>query len=254
MYTKEELESMEIPQLVGIADQLGIKVSPNDQMEDVVYAILDKAAESAASSEEAPKRKRTRIAKKDTNKVYTVKGNEGENLDSMANRKSGAKVETPSLFSDNPLPAPQEEAAPVAEAPVAEAPVAEAPKRRGRKPKALKEAEEAAARAAAEAAAKAVAEAAAEPDLADVVPEAAEFAVGGEETDTTNVIEQLREKMSSHNNSNNNTEQLQDAVDENGVWMGDPGDGTDFPLSISSTVRWCSSRVRLSPPSHVSSL
>jgi transcription termination factor Rho len=227
MYTKEELESMEIPQLVGIADQLGIKVSPNDQMEDVVYAILDKAAESAASSEEAPKRKRTRIAKKDTNKVYTVKGNEGENLDSMANRKSGAKVETPSLFSDNPLPAPQEEAAPVAEAPVAEA-----PKRRGRKPKALKEAEEAAARAAAEEAAKAVAEAAAEPDLADVVPEAAEFAVGGEETDTTNVIEQLREKMSSHNNSNNNTEQLQDAVDENGVWMGDPGDGTDFITTI----------------------
>ena len=44
MYTKEELESMDIPQLVGIADQLGIKVTPNDQMEDVVYAILDKAA------------------------------------------------------------------------------------------------------------------------------------------------------------------------------------------------------------------
>ena len=39
---------MDIPELVGIADQLGIKVTPNDQMEDVVYAILDKAAENSA--------------------------------------------------------------------------------------------------------------------------------------------------------------------------------------------------------------
>ena len=218
MYTKEELESMEIPQLVGIADQLGIKVSPDDQMEDVVYAILDKAAESAATSEEAPKRKRTRIAKKDTNKVYTVKGNEGENLDSKANRKS-AKTETPSLFSDEPLPKPQEEPAPAVEAPVAEA-----PKRRGRKPKVKEEAvvEEVKAEEPV-----AVEPAPIEADITDIVPEAAEFAVGGDETETANVIEQLREKMSSHKN-----EQLDDTVDEDGVWMGDPGDGTDFITTI----------------------
>ena len=77
MYTKGELEAMDIPQLVGIADELGIKVTPNDQMEDVIYAILDKAAENSAT-DEAPKRKRTRIAKKDTSKVYTVKGEDGE--------------------------------------------------------------------------------------------------------------------------------------------------------------------------------
>ena len=56
MYTKEELESMDIPQLVGIADELGIKVSPDDQLETVVYAILDKAAENSASADDAPKR------------------------------------------------------------------------------------------------------------------------------------------------------------------------------------------------------
>ena len=73
MYTKEELESMEIPELMGIAEQLGVKVTPSSEMSDVIYAIIDKAAESAASGEPV-KRKRTRIAKKDTSKVYTVKG------------------------------------------------------------------------------------------------------------------------------------------------------------------------------------
>ena len=77
MYTKEELESMDTLQLMGIAEQLGVKVSPDDELETVVYAILDKAAEeSAMSSAAAPKRKRTRIVKKDTNKVYTVNGKE----------------------------------------------------------------------------------------------------------------------------------------------------------------------------------
>ena len=56
MYTKAELESMDIPQLMGIADQLGIKVSPDDELESVVYSILDKAAEeSAANATAAPK-------------------------------------------------------------------------------------------------------------------------------------------------------------------------------------------------------
>lgn len=50
MYTKEELESMDIPALMEVASQLGVKVTPNDQLEDVVYAILDKAAVDAASA------------------------------------------------------------------------------------------------------------------------------------------------------------------------------------------------------------
>ena len=109
MYTKEELESMDIPQLVGIADELGIKVSPDDQLTDVVYAILDKAAEQSATAEDSPKRKRTRIAKKDTSKVYTVNGEDGENLDSKSNR-TRKKAEQPQLFADMPAaPAPTRE-------------------------------------------------------------------------------------------------------------------------------------------------
>lgn len=49
MYTKEELESMDNAALVGIADSLGVKVTPSDEKESVIYAILDKAAENSAA-------------------------------------------------------------------------------------------------------------------------------------------------------------------------------------------------------------
>ena len=49
MYTKEELEKLPIPELMEIASELGIKVSQNDELESVVYAILDKAAENSAA-------------------------------------------------------------------------------------------------------------------------------------------------------------------------------------------------------------
>ena len=54
MYTKEELESMDNAQLVGIADSLGIKVTQEQEKESVIYAILDKAAENTAAVEESP--------------------------------------------------------------------------------------------------------------------------------------------------------------------------------------------------------
>ena len=230
MYTKEELESMDIPQLVGIADQLGIKVSPNDQMEDVVYAILDRAAENSAAAEDAPKRKRTRIAKKDTSRVYTVTGEDGENLDAKSNRRKKAEP-APSLFSDEPV------AMPATEAP-AEAP---APKRRGRRTKAEIEAEKAAAEAAAKAAETAEAvdtveeeqqPAVPEADYRDFVPEAANFD-GLSDEEATNAIEQLREKMQSLKKEKESVHSVDsDEVDENGVWLGDPGDGTDFITMI----------------------
>ena len=226
MYTKEELESMDIPQLVGIADQLGIKVSPDDQMEDVVYAILDKAAENSAVAEEAPKRKRTRIAKKDTSKVYTVKGEDGENLDAKSNRKT-KKAETPSLFSDEPIAAPAEEPAPAA------------PKRRGRPSKAQLAAEEAARKAeeeASQAQEDAVPEAGdyAVPESGDfVVPEAGNFeSSAADDMEATNAIEQLREQLSNRKEQQPALSPDTDEVDENGVWLGDPGDGTDFITMI----------------------
>jgi len=217
---------MEIPELMGIADQLGVTVTPTSKLSDVIYAIIDKAAESAASGEPT-KRKRTRITKKDTNKVYTVKGQDGENLDSKSNRKKAK--EAPSLFSDMPVQ-------PVSEEPAAEveAPAEEAPKRRGRKSKAEKAAEEAAK--ATQQATEEVAEQAAEaeqtqeatdteafiPEAADFIPEATDFVAEGD-ADTAEAIQKLREKMASRREDPST-----DETDIEGVWMGDPGDGTDF--------------------------
>ena len=198
MYTKEELESMEIPELMGIAEQLGVKVTPSSEMSDVIYAIIDKAAESAASGEPV-KRKRTRIAKKDTSKVYTVKGEEGENLDSKSNRKKAK--EAPSLFSELPLQ-------PIAEEAATEEALATQ--------QAAEEAGET------EQPQETVVEEGFVPEVADFIPEAAEFEPMAD-ADTADAIQKLREKMATRRDDPNT-----DETDEDGVWLGDPGDGTDF--------------------------
>ena len=239
MYTKEQLMQMEIPQLMAIADELGVKVSQGDELDNVIYDILDKAAESAATETAAPKRKRTRIAKKDTDKVYTVNGKEGENFD-VKNQKV-KPAEAPSLFNDTVTQAePAVEAA--GEEPAAQPdPLAAFPKHRGRKSKA-----ELAAIAAAEAIRKQqkeekpaeeteaplseiAEETAAEPvgeaeelpvDTEAMVPEADTAYAAEDEAPDQGMLEQLQERMAQHNQEG--------AVVANGVWEGDPGDGTDF--------------------------
>ena len=54
---------MEIPQLMGIANELGVQVSQDSALEDVIYAIIDKAAENSAAGQDAPKKKRGRKPK-----------------------------------------------------------------------------------------------------------------------------------------------------------------------------------------------
>ena len=64
-------------------------------------------------------------------------------------------------------------------------------------------------------------------DLSDIIPEAANFDNVPDE-DAANAIEQLREKMSLRKEQAPSVPVDTDEVDENGVWMGDPDDGTDF--------------------------
>ena len=231
MYTKEELESMDVSQLMGIASELGLKVKQDDDLGSVVYAILDKAAEESA----APKRKRTRILKKDTSHVYSVNGDEGENFDTASRKKK--KTETPSLFAD----LPQNDTA--AETPAAEEPAPE-PKKRKRKTKAEKEAEEAqqAAQAAEEntpAEEPAANESADAPESESSVPEAefdvpeAEFAKDSgsdaEEEEQKNLLQQLQEKMAQRTREDEEPEPVEEELpDEDQVWENDPADGTDF--------------------------
>lgn len=231
MYTKEELESMDIPALMEIANQHGVKVTPNDQLEDVVYAILDKAAVDAASAASTSKKKRTRIVKKDTNKVYTVKGADGENFD-LKSGKQIAENKPAKLFSDLPVVENDVEQVAKAEETIAEPavetinevtepqevkeeekePIVKTAKKRGRPKK------------------QEVAEENSEPITAQ--PEEEQFSVPEAEIDNQNtgeeadkqLIEQLQEKMAQHNQ-----EQIAEQQDaNNGVWEGDPGDGTDF--------------------------
>ena len=232
MYTKEELEQMDVAQLMTIAEQLNVKVSQNDQLENVIYDILDKAAIDSAATESAqPKRKRTRISKKDTDHVYSVNGSEGENLDTAQQR--GKVVAAPSLFNDLPT-VPKEEKKTKAKAKAKEPAAAEesatpvVTKHRGRKSKA-----ELAAMAAAEAAQ--AEEAKAEMAATDV-PEAATDAADDSEAPAQEMLERLQEKMAARNQeegagsapeaSSDDTDS--DAEATEGVWEGDPGDGTDF--------------------------
>lgn len=231
MYTKEELESMDIPALMEIANQHGVKVTPNDQLEDVVYAILDKAAVDAASAASTSKKKRTRIVKKDTNKVYTVKGTDGENFD-LKSGKQISENKPAKLFSDLPVVENDVEQEAEAEENIAEPavetvnevtkpqevkeeekePVVKTAKKRGR-PKKQEVAEENS---------EPITEQPAEEQFS--VPEAEiDNQNTGEEADKQ-LIEQLQEKMAQHNQ-----EQIAEQQDANtGVWEGDPGDGTDF--------------------------
>lgn len=228
MYKKEELERLSIPELMEIASELGVKVSQNDELESVIYAILDKAAENSAAGLPAAKRKRTRIAKKDTNKIYTVNGSDGENLDAQNQKKKAEKKPTlDSLFAEQDA---EQAVADTAQEKVAEpAPAAEekpAPKKRGRKSKKELEeiaAAEAAKAAATELAAEEPAEATLPIDEEPAVPEAAEDTQ--EEPLQENLISQLQEKMAQHSQENAPAE---DAPNLDGVWEGDPGDGTDF--------------------------
>ena len=262
MYSKDDLLSKDIAELVGIADQLGADHKSSDTQETLIYSILDRqAVVEGSKSSAAPKRKRTRIAKKETDRVYSVNGKDGENFDTKKN-KTAASEPLP-LFKDEiseSKTTKQEAVVEVAESIVEPVP-APAPKKRGRKSKAEKEAIAAAERAAREAeAAKAAAEApntaetdvepvAVEPTdvpetstpLSDatemdvIVPEEVEipesysvpeavFEATDDDEEKDDLLAKLQAKVNAHNEA---MEQHEEGL-ENGIWADDPGDGTDF--------------------------
>ena len=228
MYSKDELLSKDVTELAKIASELGVTFNQKDSQEDIIYAILDKQAiEEGNRNPLSAKRKRTRIVKKDTDRVYTVKGKEGENLDTK--KSKSATAEQKSLFKDEE---PTSE-----EVPNPEELLAAMPKHRGRKSKKELEliaaAEAARAKEAATESTEATAETPKQPteeaettnQQEEIVPEAA-FSTNSpavEDTEKNNLLEQLQAKMNDHNKD---TEEAK--VPINGVWEGDPADGTDF--------------------------
>lgn len=263
MLSKEELLTKDISELENIAQSLGVTNEFDDDKEGLIYAILDRQADRGAAEQAAPlKRKRVRIAKKDTDRVYTVSGREGENFDVKKNK---IKNEAPSLFKDLPAGLPEEEEEPAAE----EEPImlneqnwdnmtpeeimASIPKHRGRKSKAEQEAI-----ARAEAYIQAREQRAAqqpndeanlqheseEPaqearpvavEVPDFIQEQAaarqsEIETAAEEDHATtdqdhnNLLAQLQAKV----NDRKELPKEDPGMTEDGVWAGDPGDGTDF--------------------------
>ncbi len=229
MFNKEELLSKDVSELENIATELGAEFNSGDDKETIVYAILDKqAVEGSLNATSAPKRKRTRIAKKAEDRVYSVNGKEGENFDVKKNKVTNEPQ--PGLFKDEVADKESKEApAAVAEQPATD-PLSAFPKHRGRKSKAELEAiaaAEAMKREQEEAEALAdEQEPAEEPAATEAVPEAGFIEDGHQENEEgqENLLAQLQAKVHAHNES---AEETRNAIAE-GVWPGDPGDGTDF--------------------------
>ena len=240
MYTIDELSSKDISELVNIAKEIGADTPDGADQQSLIYAILDKQA--VVESEKNPlgtKRRRTRIQKKDTDRVYSVNGKDGENFDT----KKQKAAEPQQLFKDIPEQ-PAEPEAPAEAETAPEEPV-KVPKKRGRKSKAELAAMEAEAKALEEQKQKEEEEAAAEKDEMplvneetapednggeDFIPEQ-EFATSNpdeENEEEANLIQQLQAKVNAHNEG----EDMRRDMLEDSVWEGDPGDGTDFIISI----------------------
>ena len=236
MYSKDELSAKNISELQEIANTLGINVQDYTNNEDLVYAILDRQAEVEGSKNPlGTKRRRTRIVKKDTDKVYTVNGSEGENFDIKKN-----KVAT----VDSELPTEPTEEEKVDTTPVSPEELLKAiPKHRGRKSKkelellsAIEEARKQQ-NALENQEATSQEETQNEPyndnvdnmedneEMGNTIPEATFDGAQNENTHPdSSLLEQLQAKINAHNNSNNEESEMPN----NMYWEDDPADGTDF--------------------------
>ena len=258
MYSKDELLPKSIPDLKVIAEGLGATIHANDSQEDIIYAILDKQAiEEGNKNPLTTKRKRTRIAKKESDHVYSVKGKAGENLDT---KKKATNLEQKSLFNETDMEAKTVEENTKAEN--LEEVLATMPKHRGRKSK--KELEIIAAAEAAQKAPDAeetTESSAAEENVAEAkTAEATGKEAANDAPEATAATQKQADipefaipeaQFNTASNSDNDSEkedllaQLQAKIKDRGkerktapeetragVWEGDPGDGTDFIIAV----------------------
>ena len=247
MYSKDELSAKNISELQAIANEMGAEATNGSNEESLMYAILDKQAEIGSMKNPlAAKRRRTRIVKKDTDRVYTVSGKEGENFDV----KKTKTTQTNGVTSEEE----QQEEIEKRELTPEEMLMA-IPKHRGRKSK--KELELLSAIEARKKQNELLAgnkdtettteepintnvtemdnsentEIAPSSNTTDEIPEASFTPKSENENDNdsnkSELIAKLQEKINAHNENNDYAEDKQQPID-NIVWEGDPGDGTDF--------------------------
>ena len=240
MYSKEELSAKDMAELQDIAHEMGIEPPAEGNPEELVYAILDRQAEIEGNKNPlGTKRRRTRITKKDTDRVYTVNGKEGENFDVKKNK------------ADDAEPKAQTKADAEAATMTPEEMLSAIPKHRGRKSKkelellsAIQERKRQDELAAQEAMEVQAAQPDAiqtmqqpEPEMIPAEPQTEDGMDDGDIPEASfahqeqtaedgvneDMLAQLQAKIKSHNeNADTN------ASTPDGVWAGDPGDGTDF--------------------------
>lgn len=238
MYSKDELSSKSMSELEDIAKAADIDVNNSKTQEEIIYAILDKQAEVEGNKNPlGTKRRRTRILKKDTDRVYSVNGKDGENFDLKKNKIA---TEQQSLFKDN-LPQPEIPAV-TEDTNEPEAPATA--KRRVRKTKketdvmpeqetntteetVTSEVQEAEPTVPVmEEQPEVVTEPENEMQMDNIIPEEAFASAGSENGDEadSDLIAQLQAKINAHNEDANEKREAM----ANGIWEGDPGDGTEF--------------------------
>lgn len=143
MYTKNQLNEKEMPELQKIAEELGIADGSSQDKNELIFKILDEQAMAYATSKgaEKPVHKRSRISLKNVDRVYTANQMEAQKIDKPMKvvredpifsdsediDKMMMSLDAPSLFKssfeDNET---EKEEAPKEEE--------QAPKKRGRKP------------------------------------------------------------------------------------------------------------------------
>ena len=265
MYSKDELLAKDVSELKDIASNLGITPNDNDSQENIAYAILDKQAEDEGQKNPltTTRHKRARIMHKETSRVYSVKGKDGENFDIRKNKTN----DEPTLFKDLPdnnkdnKAGSKEKKAATKKTPKKkmteedtldikqlQAELEALPKHRGPKTKRERELlafiEKAKQQSAIEgnntpennndaATTDTETTGAMAPENGGqqtdevAIPEAS-FATGSAEDNagTTDIMAQLKAKVDAHNAQNAEAQDAASNFDK--VWDGDPGDGTDF--------------------------
>lgn len=242
--------SKDITELVDIVRSYNVDpttIGGTEEAIDIILAQQEAAAQGEADVAEPAKRKRTRILKKDTtDKVYTVNGKSGENLDTKSARKkatAATAVFNDEVKAETPAPAPKKrgrkskaelerlaaEAAMQAdlfaqqqteaiEESVPVEPVSEQVEIDNREPAAEVQPEVQANEAPEY---EAVAETNAENTAYEgIIPEQDMQSVDTDDAPSEDQLSMLQEKVRKHNEQPNDAESV--------YWEGDPGDGTDF--------------------------
>ncbi len=239
MYSKDELLSKDIAVLEGIARELGAEYNADATKDDIVYAILDRQAviKGSESPSTTTKRRRSRITKKDPDKVYSVNGKDGENLDA---KKSKQSVEQPSLFKDE-VPAEDEKQSTNSET---KTPTKRKTIRKSKKTEVVEEPKEVVESTTPEENAEtpmevpnidmmedsemessnSLLDVVNEMDDSEAIPEEKYADDQAMEEGNAELLEQLQAKINAHNE--NMMDEAGIPMDE--VWEGDPQDGTDF--------------------------